>query len=210
MTNVVRGNYTSRAATFAATYDRTTDSSSVLTMSVIDDRITDASTTSSTTIRDRGAEGGSAGYLQGIAFEAPTSLDGQGSFGRHMQVGINKDVSIGNPSAPSLRLDYPGFWRFRYVVRPGTRKVSIITQQNSTGSYRPTVVVKSNPSIGLMADVSASAADVPGWTTVGPVTFAVTGTDVVWVELHNNNYGMPNLNGSLISTPAYFDHIVVS
>lgn len=208
----VRGDYSGRAFSVAAIPNRFMDASSNPTASYIYNRFMDSSSVPYTTKRDRSSgEEGVAGYLKGMAFGAPTSFDGQGSFGRHMQYGLNKEVTLGNPGAPSLRLDYPGFWRFRWVVKPGSRTISIFANQNSTGSlYRPTLVVKANSNVNINTDLTAVAPAGAGWVSIGPISFTATGTDVVWVEMHNNNINMVNINGSLVSTPAYFDHIVVT
>jgi hypothetical protein len=211
-TQFVRGNDTSRTGVGATViWDRQMEASINPTVSIIQDRLLDTSALGATMTRDRSGEPGVTSYLRGLAFGSPTSLDGQGSFGRHMQVGINKDVNIGNPSAPSLRLDTVGFWRFRWVVNPGSRRISALSQQQAaSGSYTPSMVIKANPNIGLNFDVSASAATIAGWTSIGPLMFNATAQDVVWVELHNNNMNVPNINGSLVTYPAYFDHIVVA
>ena len=209
----VRGNYSGRAFnTYQAIQNiGVADSSSYFpAIGTQNIGVVDSSSVQSICVRDRTGEVGQIGYVQGLAFGAPTSLDGQGSFGRHMQVGVNEDMTIGNPSPPSLRLDIPGFWRFRWTVPLGSHTVSVLTMQNSTGSYRPSMVVKANKVLGLNTDVVASASYVPGWTTIGPIAFTVTSSVVVWVELHNNNFAVPNIYGSVQSTtPAYFDHIVV-
>ena len=214
----VNGDYSGRAATFSSINDVTVvNSSSLLSYGVINDvTVVNSSSIPSTITRNRGAsEPKIHGDLQGIAFGSPTTLDGAGSFGRHMQVGMNEDITQGSPSPPSLRLDYPGnMWRFRWIVKSGLRYVSVLALQNSTGSYRPSIIVKKNPSIGLNYDLSASAANSVGWTTIGPITCSINNLGVVWVELHNNNYNVaplnPSKNPELVKAPAYFDHIIVS
>ena len=142
--------------------------------------------------------------LSGIHMGGPTSVRGDTSFGRHMQIGVVKNTTDGNPSSPSLSLLIPGMWRFRWVVKAGTRSISIYAKQNSTGSaFRPSLIVKANPNVGLNNDISGSAPAGSGWQTIGPVSFTSTGTDVVWVELWNNNL-------NTISQPALFDHIVAT
>jgi len=117
---------------------------------------------------------------------------------------ISKNIVDGSPATPCLSVDTPSYWRLRWVVSPGQRTIYILAQQNSTGSvYRPSLVLKSNPTVGLNSDVSGSAPDGTGWKQIGPVTFTSTGTDVVWVELHNNNYVSS-------STPALFDHVITT
>lgn len=210
----VRGDWSGRVQSFAGTYNLgVMNSQSLQTSSFIYDRTMESSSVTTSMIRNRGSsEPSSAGARQGISFAAPTSYLSDGSFGRHMQTGVSKETTLGSPTTPSLRLDYPGFWRFRWVVRGGNRSVSVLAQQNSTGSNRPSMVVKANPNVGLYFDISASAANGAGWINMGPLTFtALSGSqDTVWVELHNNDYAIINTNAQLISTPAYFDHIVVS
>ena len=142
------------------------------------------------------------GALQGIAFSGvPTTIDGGGSFGRHMQTGVVKNTVEGNPTTPCLELSWPGFWRFRWIIKPGTRTLYVNVKQPTTlaAVITPTVVVKSNPSIGLLYDLSGSAVNVQTWATIG-LSFSASAEGMVWVELHNNNVCEYN-------TPCYFDHI---
>lgn len=145
------------------------------------------------------------GALRGISLGGPTCVDCDGTFGRHLTPGVTQSMSDGNPSAPCLKLEFPSFWRFRWVVKAGSRTVSVNAKQTGTiltSSLRPTVVVKANPNIGLNADISGSAVASQGWVTIGPVSFIATTSGVTWVELHNNNTNEGD-------TPTYFDHIVV-
>jgi hypothetical protein len=106
-------------------------------------------------------------------------------------------------SPPSLKLEIPGFWRFRWVVKAGPRAIYVSAKQNATGSvYRPSVILKQNNDVGLTADLSASAAYSPDWQQI-PMAFTATGNGVVWVELWNNNTAMFN-------APAFFDHIITT
>jgi len=213
----VRGNWAGPASgPTQAINDRNSDSSFTMAMLAINDRNSDSSTiTSSLSVRDRGiGEQKVVGYYQGIAFESPTNLDGAGSFGRHMQIGVSKEITDGTPTAPSLKLDLPGsFWRFRWVVKTGNRSLTIAAKQNSTGSlYRPSVIIKKNTTIGLNTDISAVAPDGAGWVTIGPLSFTAIAQDVVWVEMHNNNqaWQMRTNDGYLNPAPAFFDHIIAS
>lgn len=211
----VRGDWSGRVQSFSGTYNRLADSSSLQSsVGVKYNRLADSSSIVSTFIRNRGSsEAGQTSAQKGLGFASPTSYLSDGSFGRHMQTGVNKETTLGSPTSPSLRLDYNGFWRFRWVVKGGNRSISVLAQQNSTGSVnRPSMVIKSNSNVGINFDLSASAADGSGWITMGPITFTATSgsQDTVWVELHNNNLNQPNINGLILSTPAYFDHIVVS
>ncbi len=154
----------------------------------------------------------SKGVLRGICLGGLTGIDGDTSLGRHLQVGVTQSIVEGSPSPPSLQLTIPGFWRFRWVITPGQRRISVYTKQNSTGSYRPSLVVKANSSVGIANDLSGSAPDGTGWQTIGPIVFTATGTGVVWVELHNNEIGMYNnlFPAVAYNNPAYFDHIVTT
>ena len=157
---------------------------------------------------------GSYGYAQGIAYIGDmTTIDGVGATARHMQIGVGKNSVEGSNTPPSLQLDYPGMWRFRWVIKGGTKTVSVLTKQNSTGSaYRPSMVVKANPLIGVPYDISASAANASSWTTIGPISVTPTGTGSVWVELHNNMIDYPSIltDDYEVLHPALFDHIVTT
>lgn len=150
-----------------------------------------------------GTEDKTVGALQGIHLGGPTSLLGDGTFGRYLQSGVTQSLSEGSPfsQTPSLQLNHPGFWRFRWSVVAGVRSVYVNAKQ-ITGSLRPSVVVKANTAVGLPNDVSGSAGAGSDWVTIGPVSFTSTNTGMVWVELWNN------CQTSLC--PAWFDHIVTT
>jgi hypothetical protein len=151
------------------------------------------------------ADGGIIGALQGIMLGAPSSILSDGTFGRHLQVGVNENTTDGSPfsQSPCLQLDIPGFWRFRWSIKPGVRSIYVNTKQITTitPSYSPSLVIKMNPLVGLLTDVTSTAASSQDWVTIGPVSFVATGNGAVWVELHNNNTNEYN-------TPCLFDHIV--
>jgi len=142
------------------------------------------------------------GYGRGIALGGPTSIYGDGTMGRHLQIGVTKNTNQGSPDAPSLELKYPGMWRFRWVVKPGSRSVSIKCKQVENLSPRPSMIVKANVNVGITTDLTSSAPSGTDWVTIGPITLTSTGTGVVWVELYNN---IITQNSSV-----YFDHIVVT
>jgi hypothetical protein len=152
--------------------------------------------------RDRVGTQATVGALQGISLGGPTSINGDTPMGRHLQVGVTQSLTEGFLSPPSLKLDVPGFWRFRWVVKAGPRAIYVSAKQNSTGSYRPSMVVRKNSVVGLTADLSASAPDGVGWQQVGPITFTATGNGVVWVELHNNQ--------TTAISASLFDHIITT
>jgi hypothetical protein len=141
-------------------------------------------------------------FFQGICLGGPTSIKGDDSYIRHLQYGITKSLSEGNPGTPSLQLVQASMWKFRWVVKPGFRRVSVRVKQGYiyTGQ-RPTMTIKANSSVGILSDVVATAAESTDWVTIGPTSFTSTGTDVVFVELRNNLL--------IEGYPAYFDHIIV-
>jgi len=144
------------------------------------------------------------GFNQGINLGGPTSLIGDDSYGvRHLQYAITKNTTEGNPSAPCLELSHPGMWRFRWVIKPGTRRISIRTKQiRSVSNQRPSLTIKANSVVGLNSDLVVYAPSGTDWVDIGPVVFTATGTDMVWVEIRNNL--------QLFNSPAYFDHIVAT
>ena len=156
-------------------------------------------------IRDRQGEQAVVGGLQGISLGGVSDYLGN-SFTRHLQTGVREETVDGDPATPCLALDYPGFWRFRWGVTTalGTRTITIFAKQvsNVTG-FRPSMVVKANPSIGVNSDVTGTAGAGTGWTTIGPLTVTPSGNGVLWVELHNNDT-------STFQSTAYFDHIVTT
>ena len=145
------------------------------------------------------------GALKGISMGGPTSYLSDGTFGRHMQVGVTQSYNQGSPSPPCLQITYPGFWRFRWVVQVGPRSIYVNALQPTTLAYNypPSIVVKANPAVGLYSDVTSSVANAQTWTTMGPTSFVASAKGVVWVELWNNNTNE-------YDTPCYFDHIVAT
>ena len=112
----VSGNQSARMTDFNFfTPDRRMDSSSYVQFiivkdpMVLEDKVVAAYTTSfdgnvqastasvSTSIGTRRATFGST---EGILIAYDTTLDGEGSFGRHLQVGVTKSISDGSPSSP--------------------------------------------------------------------------------------------------------------
>lgn len=143
------------------------------------------------------------GALRGICLGGPTSYSSDTTFGRHLQVGVRKELVEGNPSAPCLALDYPGFWRFRWQLISGTQTLSCYAKQvSNVAGKRPTMVIKANASIGVAADVPGTAGAGTGWVKIGPLTVVATAPGAVWVELWNND------TDTFYST-AYFDNISV-
>jgi hypothetical protein len=145
--------------------------------------------------------GSVAGYAQGISLGGQSAITGE-TYERHLQFSVSKTIAQGSPSSPALEMLYPGMFRFRWVVRPGQRTVSIRVKQPFNITPRPTLTLKSNASIGIPADIVATAGSSTDWITIGPITATVTTLGVVWVEMRNNL-----LNAY---TPCYWDHIVVT
>lgn len=146
---------------------------------------------------------GVIGHMRGISLGGPVSINGDSTFGRSLQVGVVENFVDGSPSAPCLQLSIPGFWRFRWSVKPGDRTIRVSARQAANLAPRPSMVVTANPSAGIPTDLTATAASSTGWVTIGPITFTATAAGVVWVELHNNCV-------SLYDTPALFDHIIAT
>jgi hypothetical protein len=158
-------------------------------------------------IQGRSGRASSIGYQQGVAVGSMTSINDDAPGGRHYACNVTQSLNDGFPASPCLSITAPGFWRFRWVVKPGPRAIYVWAQQNSTGSAnRPSMVVNENPAVGLNYALSASAPDGQGWQQVGPITFTANGTGVVWVELHNNFYAPlpPAISASM------FDHIITT
>lgn len=152
--------------------------------------------------RNRVATEAVIGYLQGICLGCPSSIHGDDSFGRHLQVGVVKNTTDGSPAQPSLQLSIPGFWRFKWVVKAGARTITINTKQAANLTPYPSMIVRASPGV-LATDQTASSAGGTGWTTIGPISFTALADGVVWVELWNNCV-------QKYDTPALFDHVVVT
>lgn len=141
-------------------------------------------------------------YVQGISLGGPTSIKGDDNYIRNLQFGVTKSLAEGTPNTPSLQLTQVGMWKFRWVVKPGQRRISVRTKQiRSFTGMRPTMTIKANTNVGLTSDTVVAAADGLDWVVMQFV-FTATGTDVVFVELRNNLY--------VEGYPAYFDHIIVT
>ena len=150
--------------------------------------------------------------LQGINLGGGPSWDGESSFGRVLQVGAQESLSVGYLAAPSLQLNQPGFWRFRWTVASGARTVTVFVMQAANIAPYPSLTVKANSSIGVNSDVSATSPGGTGWVQIGPVTVSPTSEGVLWVQLWNN-LNLPNIIGApnaTIGSPCYFGQITVT
>lgn len=136
-------------------------------------------------IRSNPAGGAVAGALQAIAMGGPTDWLGNASLGREFQTGVTEDLTDGFPAPPSLRFEWWGFFRYRWGVAVGTNSVTIYAKQPLNESPRPSVVLKKNTAVGLVADTAFVAAAGVGWVAI-PVSFVATGAGIVVVQLWNN------------------------
>lgn len=130
-----------------------------------------------------------------------SSWEGTNTTERHYQIGAGYEGTEGSLSTPCLRLNYNGFWRWRWLVGAGSRSVTVYFKQVSNVAIRPSIILKANSAIGLAADVESFAASDIDWTPA-TASFTSTGIGMVWVELHNNSLGHP-------PDPCFFDRISV-
>ena len=140
-----------------------------------------------------------AGFV-GICFGGPSSST-QETMYRNLTVGARKELVEGNPAPPSLALDIPSSYRFRWGVKAGTRTFSTSVKQvsNVTGK-RPRVIIRANPAIGVNADVVTDAGSGTGWVNVGPITVTPSSDGVLFVEFWN-------MDTDTVDSPAYFGRI---
>jgi hypothetical protein len=127
----------------------------------------------------------------GIDMGGNSSWEGTNTSERHFQIGAYRSNTQGTPLAPCLALDFWGFWRFRWAVGPGNRSLTAFAKQVSNVANRPSIVLKANPDVGLVADVTAVMGSSTDWIAA-TAAFVATGTGMVWVELHNNCLGIPD------------------
>jgi hypothetical protein len=145
------------------------------------------------------------GITKAITLGGPTSTEGNDAFGlRNYIYGMSKETTEGSPNSPCIKLEHAGtFWRFRWVLKPGQRRISIrVKQMTRTGFLRPTLIVKANTTVGLTSDLVAIAPDNDDWTVIGPIILTSTGTDMVYVQVWNNCQST--------NCPLYIDRIVAT
>lgn len=148
------------------------------------------------------------GCLTGICLgnNSPNGDDGMGL--RSFSPSITQSFDAGNPSSPCLEISQPGYWRFRWVVKPGQRRISVrVKQIKAFPNMRPTMVIKSNPLVGLNSDAIVTAPYGIDWTVIGPYVFTATNIGLVFVELHNN---LAMSESPVMESKALFDHIIVT
>ncbi len=154
-------------------------------------------------IRDVTGEQCVVGALQGVSIGSMTSIHGD-TFDRHLQVGVREELVDGYPSPPCLALDIPGMWRFKWSVLPGARSITLwVRQVSNVSGKRPTLIVKANVAIGVVADLTSTAPSGTGWVQFPVTNITAPTAGFLWVELHNND--TDNFNST-----AYFDHRLVT
>lgn len=100
-----------------------------------------------------------------------------------LSVEARRDDTVGFSAPPSIYYPRGGFMRIRLAVSAGLRSVTIKAKQPATGIPRPTAKILANPSIGVNADVSATAPSGTDWVTIGPITFTPSTAGGVYLEL---------------------------
>ena len=113
--------------------------------------------------------------------------------------GAVRDDVEGDEAPPSLRLDYNAAYRFRWGVKAGARTIKCKTKFAKNEAPRPSIVIKANPAVGLLADVEGFAPSGTGWQQISPIGFTATADGGVEVELRNNTLTSNN--------PCWFDTI---
>jgi hypothetical protein len=131
------------------------------------------------------------------------------SGGWQFQVGVKQISTEGFPSPPSLWMSEPGSWRFRWQVMTGSQTISCYVKQEINTAPFPTMVVRANPDIGIVADITGTSPGGAGWVKIGPITATASSVGVVWVELRANNTGMDASSANPLGPwyPCYFDEI---
>jgi len=148
------------------------------------------------------------GVVTGICFGANSSIGDDYSGLRSYTPMVTQSFDSGIPNSPCLEISQPGFWRFRWVVKPGQRRISVrVKQIKSFPNMRPTMIIKQNQRVGLNADAIITAPEGTDWTVIGPYVFTVTNPGVVYVELHNN---LEMSECPIQESRALFDHIIVT
>lgn len=111
--------------------------------------------------------------------------------------------SDGTPAPPCLSLARGGTSRFRWVLSPGSRTITVAVR-NATGTAPfPTLTVLANPDCGVPADISLSAAPGSAWQTIGPLAISPSAPGAVWVILSS----LPGANEDKLTL---WDNIIVT
>jgi len=118
------------------------------------------------------------------------------------RLGVKRNNSEGSPNPPSLEIDQPNFFAFRWGVDPGNRTISVkVKQVSNVAGLRPQLVIKADASLGVPVDVIGEAPAGLDWVTIGPVAVNPTSSGVLWVEIWN-------VDTDTFGSSAIFDHIV--
>ena len=118
------------------------------------------------------------GIFCGISLGEASSISGDSSTGlRPLIVGLSKDTTEGSPLSPCIKLQNPEtFWRFRWVVKPGQRRIALhVKQDDAFAIQRPTIIVRKNDTVGLTTDYTMTSPGGSDWTIIGPGIFNFTG-----------------------------------
>ena len=105
---------------------------------------------------------------------------------------VRIDATVGNPG-PSLYvmgMRSQGKPFFRLAVKSGVRTVKVDVLQPDPTAERPVVRIRANPSIGILADVTATAGTQTTWQTLS-VTINPTTNGAFILELENPDPGKP-------------------
>lgn len=103
-----------------------------------------------------------------------------------------RDDADGHPLPPSLKMVRAGAYKFKWPVAAGARTISIdIKCTVNVAGFRPYMVLKANPGIGVNEDIRATAASGSGWNTIGPLTVTPNLAGVLEVEIWAPFLGQP-------------------
>jgi len=115
-----------------------------------------------------------------------------------------KELTEGTELPPSLRLDARGFWTFRWPVAAGDRAILIKVKQAANLEPRPSMRIRANAELGILADVSGVAPAGADWVFIGPLAVSPNADGALLVELWNN------LDTQVFATPCYFDSLAAA
>jgi hypothetical protein len=103
------------------------------------------------------------------------------SRGQILQTGIQKDVVLGNPLVPSLRILRSGYWPFLWRLSEGTHTLSLdLKMAVATASRLPYVIVKANTELGTEESTTYATATTE-WQTLGPISISPSAKGAVEV-----------------------------
>ena len=91
---------------------------------------------------------------------------------------------------PSLRIGAYGCFPFRLAVNLGSRHLRVQVLQPRADAKRPFIKVRRNLSVGLTADLTASAGSSTDWQELS-LAFTTTAKGAISLELWNADAGFP-------------------